>query len=236
MKSKITIVILLSILLMVTGALVYTNVFDKKQAVARTMPISTVIDSVRTAVIDSMQQVFLNRRSNDSPSKSNRSFGYIELYDLINLFMPDQELDYNLYDWKTEANNKSINWITSGVNMGEHEFYRKGEAVISVNGKVMECLNKNTYPCKWGIVLIGVHNGYTSFEISSVQSQELEKIEITELFKGKKFEHKLLKTDEFDDKTYRVKFPSKKPVDMTVQWSCGSGGCSLLITCSSGYA
>lgn len=155
----------------------------------------------------------------------------IDFYDLVNLFTPNEKLDYSLYDWKTEANNSAINWLTHGVEMGEHEFYREGETVVSVNGKVVQCLDKKTYPCKWGILLSGVRNGYTSFEISSIQSQELEKMEITELFKGKKFEAKLLKTDEFDNKTYRVKFPQKKPIDMTVQWSCGSAGCSLTIKC-----
>lgn len=181
--------------------------------------------------IDLMRQIVVEQSEKQSDSDFRLPLRPLGLYDLINLFTPDQNLDYSLYDWKTEANNSAINWLTHGVEMGEHEFYREGETVVSVNGKVIQCLDKKTYPCKWGIVLSGVRNGYTSFEISSVQSQELEKMEITELFKGRKFEAKLLKTDEFDNKTYRVKFPQKKPIDMSVQWSCGSAGCSLTIKC-----
>ena len=162
----------------------------------------------------------------ESVSKTNS----IELYDLINLFTPDKKLDYNLYDWKTQANNKSINWLTSGVEMGEHEFYREGEAIVSINGKVLECLEKTTQPCKWGIVLDGVRNGYTSFEISSVTSQELEQLTIDQLFKNRKFEAKIVTYDDFST-TYKVTFPNKKPVEMKIQYSCGSAGCSLTIIC-----
>lgn len=154
----------------------------------------------------------------------------IELYDLIYLFTPDQKLDYNLYDWKTEANNQSINWLTSGVNMGEHEFYREGEAIVSINGKVLECLENTSQPCKWDIVLRGVRNGYLSFDISSVTSQELEQLTINQLFKNRKFEAKIITYDDFS-KTYRVTFPNKKPVEMKIQYSCGSAGCSLTISC-----
>lgn len=167
-----------------------------------------------------------DKQKENSYSKTKR----IDLYDLINLFTPDKKLDYNLYDWKTGANNKSINWLTSGVEMGEHEFYREGEAIVSINGKVLECLEKTTQPCKWGIVLDGVRNGYTSFEISSVTSQELEQLTIDQLFKNRKFEAKIITYDDFS-KTYKVTFPNKKPVEMKIRYSCGSAGCSLAIDC-----
>lgn len=162
----------------------------------------------------------------ESVSKTNS----IDLYDLINLFTPDKKLDYNLYDWKTEANNKSINWLTSGVEMGEHEFYREGETIISINGKVLECLENTLQPCKWDIVLHGVRNGYLSFDISSVTSQELEILTIDQLFKNRKFEARIITYDDFS-KTYKVTFPNKKPVEMKIQYSCGSAGCSLSIIC-----
>jgi hypothetical protein len=154
----------------------------------------------------------------------------IELYDLIKLFTPDKKLDYNLYDWKTGANNKSVIWLTSGVEMGEHEFYREGEAIVSINGKVLECLENASQPCKWDIVLHGVRNGYLSFDISSVTSQELEQLTIDQLFKNRKFEAKIITYDDFS-KTYKVTFPNKKTIEMKIQYSCGSAGCSLTITC-----
>lgn len=206
-------------------SLIYSSQNSKAAESIKIGHLLNVIESLRLHGFDLTKKVI---PISESAGYSKTS---IDLTELIELFVPDQSFDYNLYDWKTEANNSAINWLTHGIKMGEHEFYREGETVVSVNGKVIQCLDKNTYPCKWGIVLSGVRNGYTSFEISSVQSQELEKMEITELFKGKKFEAKLLKTDEFDNKTYRVKFPQKKPIDMSVQWSCGSAGCSLAIKC-----
>ncbi len=155
----------------------------------------------------------------------------IELFDLISLFAPDQKFDYNLYDWKSEANNKSINWLTSGVKMGEHDFYRKGESVVSINGKVLECFENTSQPCKWDIVLRGVRNGYTSFEISSVSSQSLDKMTIDQLFEDHKFEAKITTYDDLS-KTYQVTFPLKKPIEMKIQYTCGSEGCLLTITCN----
>lgn len=179
------------------------------------------------------ETLYANRVENIIDSKgSNTGFtkNAVELYNLIDLFSPDQKLDYNLYDWKTQANNKSIHWLTSGVKMGEHDFYREGEAIVTINSKVLECLENTSQSCKWDIVLRGVRNGYTSFEISSVTSQELEEITIDQLLKNHKFEAKIVTYDDFS-KTYLVTFPHKKPVEMRIQFSCGSAGCSLKLTC-----
>lgn len=190
---------------------------------------SFLIDSVRSRAIDSLQRITQYQTIEVAP---NKPILPIELYDLINKFTPNRTVDYDLFEWKTEANNTSINWLTHGVEMGEHEFYREGETVVSVNGKVIECLDRNSYPCKWGFALFGVRGGYTSFEISSVQSQALEEMSLNELFKNNKFEAKILKTDELNNKTYLVKFPHKKSIKMTVNWSCGSAGCSLNVKCN----
>jgi len=154
----------------------------------------------------------------------------IELYDLINLFAPNKSFNYGLYDWSTEANNKNINWATDGIKMSNSDFYRNGEVVISINKKTLNCLGKNPEPCKWYLSLTGPRGGYTSFEISSVNSQEMDVMSINELFKGRIFKYNLLAQDD-DGKIYRVTFPNKKPIKMNIVWSCGSGGCSLIIRC-----
>ena len=223
---------LIALLLILTGILFYTALSSKKQIFAQKMKLSVAIDSVRTSVIDSMQKVSQNKFSESRTNVSSKLIKPIELFDLINLFTPNEKLDYNLYEWETEANNTSINWLTHGVEMRDHDFYREGETVVSVNAKVIECLDQNSYPCKWGLALYGVRGGYTSFEISSVQSQALEEMSLEELFKNNKFEAKILKTDEFNNKTYLVKFPNKKSIKMTVNWSCGSAGCSLNVKCN----
>jgi hypothetical protein len=115
--------------------------------------------------------------------------------------------------------------------MGEHDFYRKGESVVSINGKVLECFENTSQPCKWDIVLRGVRNGYSSFEISSVTSQEIEVMTIDQLFKNHKFEAKIITYDDLS-KTYQVTFPHKKPIEMKIQYSCGSEGCLLTIICN----
>ena len=185
-----------------------------------------------TLAIHSIPQVLQDQGKEAFPVVSSKPTPPIELYDLINLFTPQENLNYNLYDWKTEANNASINWLTNGIESDSDGFYREGNVVVSINKNVIECLDRNSYSCEWEITLLGPHGGYTSFEISSVQSQALEKLDINELFKGRKFDAKILKTNEFNNKTYQVKFPHKKPIEMAIQWSCGSGGCSLTVKCN----
>jgi len=154
----------------------------------------------------------------------------IELFDLVNIFTPDKALNYNLYDWNTGANKSQIQWLSNGIEMGDSEFYRNGEAVVSISGKTISCLEKRIVPCKWQISLTGSRNGYTSFSISSINSQELEIMTIEKLFSGQKFVYKLISQDD-DCKIYKVSFPNKKPIKMVISWSCGSAGCSLNIEC-----
>jgi len=228
---RTSIFIFLAIIALLSSALIYTIKSDKKQIATQNVRLSIAIDSVRATVIDSMQQVIQNQVEQTTFVVSKPT-PPIELYYLINLFTPNEKMDYNLLDWKTEANNPAINWLTNGIASDSTGFYREGDVVVSISKQVIECLDRNSYPCRWGITLLGPRGGYTSFEISSVTNQALQSMTVDELFKGRKFEVKILKTDEFDNKTYRIKFPQKKLIDMTVQWSCSSAGCSLSIVCS----
>jgi len=218
---QVVVILLLSVLLIITN---YKS--QKNNTKILNVNYIASIDSIKT-VVASMKQVIQNQPLRTTLNQLQP----IEFFDLITLFAPQENLNYNLFNWKTEANNPAINWLTNGIESDTDGFYREGNVVISINKNVIECLDRNTYPCEWGIILLGPHGGYTSFEISSVQSQALEKLDINELFKGCKFEAKIIRTNEFNNKTYWVKFPQKKPIEMSVNWSCGSGGCSLSLKC-----
>jgi hypothetical protein len=229
-KNKLAL-ILLTIILLLLGALIYLKLTYKKQVLNEKVKLSIAIDSVRVAVIDSMQQVLQNQVKEAISPIPTKLTPPIDIYNLINLFSPDASIDYELLDWKTEANNPAINWLTNGIDSDENGFFRNAEVVVSINKQVIECLDRNTYPCKWELTLLGSHGGYTSFEISTAQSQALEGLDVNDLFKGHKFEANILKTDEFKNETYLIKFPNKKPIEITFLWSCGSGGCSLNLKC-----
>ena len=195
--------------------------------------ISFIIDSVRSSVIDSMQKVMKKQVQ----SAIYKDIETIELYDLVNLFIPGEDVNYNLLDWKTEANNPLINWLTNGIEMNDSSlpdsppFYREGNTIVSINGKILECLDRNSYPCKWNITLCGAGGGYSSFVIRSVNHQDLEKMSISELFKNREMQYSFLKSED-DSYCYKVRFPGKKPCEMIITWSCGSAGCSLIIECN----
>ena len=182
-------------------------------------------------VIDSIK-VIADPVPSPEPIQNQKSaeISYLELYDCLNLFIPDQSLGYDLLDWKQEANNTQIHWITEGIELDANGFYREGEMVLAIDKNVLECLGEKSQPCKWHIVLFGPRGGYTSFKIESVYHQELEEKSIGELFKGKEIKFQLVNQDEFTN-SYKVKFPNKKQVLLDISWSCGSAGCHINIEC-----
>jgi len=229
-KPNTLIFLLFAIILFLITGLIYTNRIQKKSELTNKNHLHAVVDSIRSATIDSMQNI-IQEIVTLPPVALGKVKPSIELYELILMFAPNETLEYNLYDWKTEANNPAINWLTNGVEIGDQDFYREGEVVVSINNKIIQCLGKNTYPCKWRILLSGPRGGYLSFNISSVLSRELEPVSIEELFKPFRFEARITGEKDYQ-KTYRIKFPHKKPLEMVVQWSCGSAGCSLSLKCN----
>jgi len=163
----------------------------------------------------------------------------IELYDLIKLFAPDKSMDYNAYDWKQGADEDSpIAWQTSGVTSSYKDDYpdcRIGDVVVSIKGHIFKCLEKNVVPCEWRLVLFGAHAGYTCYEISSCNHQELPSgADLSMFFNKNDFKSKLLKsTGDLSSGTnlWYVKIPNKKPIWIKHDWSCGSGGCSVTMIC-----
>lgn len=80
----------------------------------------------------------------------------IELGLLIKSFMLDN--DKNAPDWGMNANNKSITWITDGVDQKEYpsemkiKSRREGLARIKVQGKVMTTLKRTSEEVLWNVV------------------------------------------------------------------------------------
>lgn len=228
-KTWITTFILLINIGIIIGILSYNKQSNQKRSTLMNLRLHESIDSVRLATIDSMQ-IIIREIVSKTPRESDKLKSSIELYKLIYLFTPDENIDYNLLDWKTGANNPAITWITHGIDMNDSVFFRSGEAVVSINNKKIECLDIHSSPCSWNIELSGPRGGYTSFEISSVHSQKLEPVSLEELFNYLRFDARIINEDDYQ-KTYFIKFPKKKPIKMLVQWTCGSGGCSLNLKC-----
>lgn len=214
----------------IIGILSLNKRSNQKRSTLMNLRLHESTDSVRSATIDSMQRI-IRETASQPPGESDKLKPSIELYKLIYLFTPDENIDYGLLDWKTGANNPAITWLTHGIDMNDSVFFRSGEAVVSINSQTIECLDIRSSPCMWDIELYGPRGGYTSFEISSVHSQELEPVSIEELFKYLRFDAKIINEDDYQ-KTYFIKFPNKKPIKMVVQWACGSAGCSLNLRCT----
>lgn len=152
----------------------------------------------------------------------------IELFDLICLFAHDPSSPS--LEWANQANNPDILWSNSGILMSDDGFYRHGQAIVSVNNQLLNCLDVNSVPCKWDLVLSGSRCGYNSCLIQSVHHQAFNEISLPELFKGRNFNCKLIDHDDFTSR-YTFSIPGKTPFVLSLSWSCGSAGCSLKIIC-----
>jgi hypothetical protein len=152
----------------------------------------------------------------------------IELFDLICLFAHD--LSSPSLEWANQANNPDILWSNSGILMSDDGFYRHGQAIVSVNNQLLNCLDVNSVPCKWDLVLSGSRCGYNSCLIQSIHHQAFNEISLPELFKGRNFNCKVIDHDDFTSR-YTFSIPGKTPFVLSLSWSCGSAGCSLKIIC-----
>ena len=161
----------------------------------------------------------------------------IELFDLIKIFLPDKSMDYNAYDWYTGADYENpIQWLTDGLEWRNEKAYRRGEAIVTINGKYYECLRTRKEPCKWSISLKGSRAGYTSFSINSVNHPDIPSHYLIEglLFNGE-YKSTLLKSCDsnwsYGFYFYKVEMPEKKDFWLLSSYSCGSAGCSISVDC-----
>jgi hypothetical protein len=160
----------------------------------------------------------------------------IELFDLINIFLPDESMDYNAYDWFT-GKDKSIPilWKTDGIEWKDNTAYKTGEAVVLLNGSYFSCTNTKMEPCKWTISLKGSRAGYTSFSIKSVYHSDIGTYVLGGLFYKAKYSAKLIKNCDKDPTTgyylYKLSIPGKKESWLKYEWSCFDDGCCIIINC-----
>ncbi len=157
----------------------------------------------------------------------------IELFDLVNMFIPDKNDDYTNLRWSTGANkNSPINWKTNGIDYFETYYFREGAVCITINGESLECLDKYVEPCEWNLKLIGNKGGYSSFHLDITHFEVNASMTIEEMFSNENIESKLIKEcDEasYGHRYYSIKFKNKREFWMHQTWSCGSGGCHIYL-------
>ena len=160
-----------------------------------------------------------------------------ELFDLIKNFVQDSTEYPTTGDWAVEKpKTYPVKWESDRIVMSDDmkiNFYRKGTANISVNGKTF---NDGASPAKWNVMLRGPRMGFISFNITSPYLKNLyQKITIDSLLNTKQYSYKLLKS--CDSKPdggfyyYQLSIPKKVTSWLKVAWACKSGACSVSIDC-----
>ena len=94
---------------------------------------------------------------------------YIEFIDLLKIYAPDKNTDYNAGDWKSGASEFSpIKWKHQGLKWGKKGATRTGTVAIKNNGEFSHTiLNEKDSPVKWNIKLSGSRAGFNVVSISN---------------------------------------------------------------------
>jgi hypothetical protein len=164
---------------------------------------------------------------------SNAQFKSIELYDVINILIPDSLSKFKYVAWNSlPANGGKVNFTDKAtLNKITKKYQRSTNALISISGKTFSCEGETN--CLWAINLEGDVNGYNQIAISPGLSHDISYATTAEYLFGKnKAQCKLLKRCEevSDMRFYEVKIPGKKIFWMQSYIDGGTMGSSLYIT------
>lgn len=155
----------------------------------------------------------------------------VELYDLINVLIPDSASTFDYVSWdKIKTIESGIKWSAKEYNKIEKKYIENGEAHISINKKIFECGGQEN--CTWGVSLDGLESGYSSIWISPDLSFTGEwKTSVDYLLNKKDYKYKLLKQcdNANQEKYYEIKMPGKKSFILYTYIDGGSGGDALYL-------
>lgn len=153
----------------------------------------------------------------------------VELLDLVDKFLLPEGYEYANGFWDAGAEKGGpIEWLSDGAEINDEGYFRKGRAVVTINGKYHTVLRKYAEPARWTIVLSGAKCGYFDFSISSPFLPGDSVVKIEDLLRKKGASYK--KTAHTGDDVsyamtrYRAKFPKRKPCWLDYDWSLGSAG------------
>jgi len=158
----------------------------------------------------------------------------IELYDLIYMFLPDEEVTAEEFDWHIGDHIKAIQWKQKEEGNPKGYFYKHGDLRMTIGGKEFNFSRESKFQFKWHLGLSGSKNGFSQFGVSSDIAFYEYEVTLDYLFPGRNYEVKLL--EENDNygmlvAKYEVKFPNKKTFWLSALKSGGSHGNTLSIDC-----
>ena len=158
----------------------------------------------------------------------------IELYDLINMFLPDEEVTAEEFDWDKGDHIKAIQWKQKEEGNPKGYFYKQGDLRMTIGGKEYNFSRESKYQFKWHLGLSGSKNGFSQFGVSSDIAFYEYEVTLDYLFPGRNFEAKLLEeNDKYGGKgaEYEIIFPGKRKFWLSASTSGGSHGNTLSIDC-----
>lgn len=170
----------------------------------------------------------------------------IELSQLIQMYMLPKQATYNVLPWDTgSAPGTPITWQHAGIkdcptDVGKEfgsPFCRFGRVIVTVGGRPTHTvLGKVVEPGNWELVLVGARAGVSYVTIDSASlSQELSpdvlKAAVSKARNGIRISRiKSCGEASGGSEHFRVTMPGKASAFAREWWSCGSGGCNVIIT------
>jgi hypothetical protein len=163
----------------------------------------------------------------------------IELFDLLTMFIPENE--NTCKDWFTGADeNSPIVWETEGANYEDAyskdlmlgSFGRKGKVIITINENPLFILAKKKEIVEWDIKIFGPRIGIYALYISNNilgQANCFDNDCVKSYFTKKGASIKLLRGNYESVSSgklfYEINIKNKPRVFLTIDFSCGSAGC-----------
>jgi len=156
---------------------------------------------------------------------------YIEFIDLLKIYAPNKNTDYNAGDWKSGASEFSpIKWKHKGLKWGKKGATRTGTVAIKNSGEFSHTiLNQKDSPVKWDIKLSGSKAGFDVVSISNNVSTYPDNKNNGKLKIPKKYivnSKVLCLDDEFVSsetliKIEKIKLDKKRPIWLLSHQYCG---------------
>ncbi|MFZ1321466.1 MAG: hypothetical protein WAT71_07920 [Ignavibacteria bacterium] len=178
----------------------------------------------------------VNLNANDKTSQKQENTGdhhnvnknKIELYDLVQEFLPNEDQTDDLTGWEKLDDIKSVHWGDKYYNDYNGSYTQKGNTVVTINGKSFKNAGGRNNINEWVINIEGKDKGWSNFSIlfvynfsTNFEYEEYYYYQIQNLFPGKSFESQLLYNENEWMYIYELKFPDKKKCWLKI-WTRGN--------------
>lgn len=119
-------------------------------------------DSTKTGGSSTTENVKQTSQSTSQPVKTYKKGEAIELYDLIYMFLPDENETTERFNWDKLDENSIFKLDKKNYNEFDKSYYRIGNVLIAIDGKIYKNATKGK---DWDVNFEGNEKGWSIFDL-----------------------------------------------------------------------